>query len=437
MLGLVNRLAKRLNWARRRWSTASDRAFHDSLFTGQRYDPFSASYPGYLTIRRFADLAAQHIRTGDQVLDLGCGPGEVTCELARRLPDCQFVAVDHSAEALSRGRQLAAGLGLSNIRFELHDLERYEPERAGLVTMFDAFHHVLDPEGFIARVGKDSDRFFLIEPAGNSLGQWQKTIDVDWLAETLFVIRDRLEYQFDLTPAPQAGSAPGPPTGEPTERRYSIDDFSRLFAGYGLDICGTVAGLECYGASPYATSPLHDEIGRILYHLVVELEATLRRSDLDLAAKHWAIYAERNRSFPARRVPSLPQRSVQRPLAGPYDAEYDAFQGPAEARAGSVVGATVRIVNRSWRTWDSAAEEDPVLLSYHWLDQKGGMVIEDGMRSPLPRPIAPGESATVAFRVQCPDEPGRYTLAVDLVHEHVTWFSRAGVPALRIAWRVV
>jgi hypothetical protein len=148
-----------------------------------------------------------------------------------------------------------------------------------------AFHHLLDPAGFIERIGTRSDRFFLIEPAGNRFGQWQRTMDLDWLVDALSVIRDRLEYQFDLTPAAHEGSTPAPPAGEPTEHRYSMDDFSRWFAGYGLDMAGTVAGLERYGTSPYARSPLRDDIGRTIYSLVVELEAALRRANLDLAAK--------------------------------------------------------------------------------------------------------------------------------------------------------
>ena len=98
--------------------------------------------------------------------------------------------------------------------------------------------------------------------------------------------------------------------------------------------------------------------------------------------------------------------------------------------------ATVKIVNRSWRLWDSFAAENPVLVSYHWLDAQGETIVEDGLRSPLPRPVAPGETCEVAVRIQSPDEPGRLTLAIDLVHEHVTWFSRAGAPPLRIAMRV-
>ena len=366
------------------------------------------------------------------MLDLGCGPGEITCEMARRTPGATFVGVDHSTLALARAERLAAGLGLSNVRFEPNNLENYAPPHpVGLVTMFDAFHHVLDPGSFVRRVGQSCDRIFLIEPAGNILGQWEKALDLDWLAESLHVIRDRLEYQFHLTPTAGAGPAPAAPAGEPTEHRYSMDDFSRWFAGYGLDVRGTVAGLAKYGASPQATSALRDDIGESLYRLIVDLETALRRANLDLLAKHWAIYAERHATFPQRRVPDVPKRHVERPLTGPYDAGYDALAGPEEARAGDVFSATVRITNRSWKVWDSHAEANPVLLSYHWIDRKGSTLIEDGLRTPLPRPVAPGEACVAAFRVQCPPAAGRYVLAIDLVHEGVTWFSQAGVPALR------
>jgi SAM-dependent methyltransferase len=439
MLSSVARLAKRLNWAVRRWSTERDRSFHDAMFAAGTYDPSSDSYPGRLTIRRFADLAAQHVQPADEVLDLGCGPGEITCELARRLPASQFVGVDHSTAALARAERLAAGLGLSNIRFERHDLERYEPRRrVGLVTMFDAFHHLIDPAGFVQRVGQSCDRFFLVEPAGNWLGEWQRTLDLDWLAEALFTIRDRLEYQFGLTPTARRGSPPAAAAaGEPTEHRYSIEDFSRWFTGFGVDISGTIAGLEIYGVAPHATSTLRDDIGRSVYDLVVDLETTLRRHDLDLAAKHWAVYAARGTSFPRRRIPGLPERVVQRPLTGPYDVEYDAFEGPAEAKTGTIIQGAVSVVNRSWRVWDSLAEDGPVLISYHWLDARGRTIVEDGLRSPLPRPIPPGDSCRITLRIRCPEAPGRYTLAVDLVHEHITWFSQAGAPPLGIPLRIV
>src|SRR5260370_3971491 len=102
-----------------------------------------------------------------------------------------------------------------------------------------------------------------------------------------------------------------------------MEDFSRWFTGFGVDIRGTVAGLETYGVEPSAKSALRDDIGLSVYNLVVELDATLRRHDLDLAAKHWAVYAERVRSFPKRRVPDLPERPVRRPLTGPSHDDAD------------------------------------------------------------------------------------------------------------------
>jgi hypothetical protein len=44
---------------------------------------------------------------------------------------------------------------------------------------------------------------------------------------------------------------------------------------------------------------------------------------------------------------------------------------------------------------------------------------------------------SAALRIRCPDRPGRYTLAIDRAHEGIAWFSRAGVPALRVPMRVV
>ena len=39
----------------------------------------------------------------------------------------------------------------------------------------------------------------------------------------------------------------------------------------------------------------------------------------------------------------------------------------------------------------------------------------------------------MTLRIETPPAPGRYTLAVDLVEEGVTWFSEAGAPMLKRA----
>src|SRR5258706_14863334 len=118
MLKSIARLARELNWARRRWSTASDRAFHEELYRRDDYDRFSLAFPGYTTIRRFADLVEPHLPERGFVLDLGCGPGEITCELAARRQDLTFLGIDHSAAAVAKARSNVLRRSLTNVQFD-------------------------------------------------------------------------------------------------------------------------------------------------------------------------------------------------------------------------------------------------------------------------------------------------------------------------------
>ncbi len=443
---------RRLRWRAANWSSAADREFHDRLFGAQDYDPFSRSYPGYLTIRRFADHAERHVGQVGTVVDLGCGPGEITCELARRRPGVTFIGVDHSEAALARARVNAARLDVANVTFEAGDAERYQPrQRIDLVVMFDAFHHVLDPAAFVSRIGAATSRIFLIEPAGTWLGQWDHRADLDWIPATIRQIRERLEFQFGASMGsdPATGSDPARVGGsdpltastslaEPTEKRYTLTDLERFFDGYALDVQGTMAGLETYGPNPHGTSALGDRLGDISYELVVALEDALHEQGLDLALKHWAILADRSgvsdgvRRFSDR----LPRPHAARgPLMPAYGVTFRACDSPTDARPGEVFQAQVDLVNTGWLPWDSRAEK-PVMVSYHWLDAAGRTIVQDGIRTPLARVVSPGESVEAVLRVQAPDTSGSFTLAIDLVHEGAAWFSDEGVVPMRQPVRV-
>jgi len=446
---------RRLRWRSATWSAATDRAFHDELFGGQDYDPFSLSYPGYLTIRRFADHAERHFDGVRTVVDLGCGPGEITCELARRRPDIQFVGIDHSEAALGRARANAARLGLTNVTFGAGDVERHEPASdVDLVVMFDAFHHVLDPAAFVTRVGARASKFFLIEPAGTWLGQWDRRMDLDWVPATIRQMRERLEHQVgarephgqgatasggERQMAAARGQATGTEHAEPTEHRYTLSDFERFFAGYALDIRGTMAGLELYGPDPHGRSRLGDRFGDISYELVGRIEDALYEAGLDLALKHWAIVATRSDSPGlARRVAVSPaggREASAEPLLPAYGVVFRRYDGPVEVRSGEPFQAVITLENAGWLPWDSRAEE-PVLVAYHWLDASGRTVVQDGLRTPLPRVVNPGDSVEAVLRVQAPASSGALTLAVDLVHEGRAWFSDEGVVPMRKSVRV-
>jgi SAM-dependent methyltransferase len=432
---------RRLRWAASAWSTHADRDFHDAQFTALDRDPFSPSYPGYLTIRRFADHAERCFDDVRSVLDLGCGPGEITCELARRHPDVQFAGIDHSEVGITTAREHAARLRLANATFDVRDVEQFRPAApVDLVMMFDAFHHVLDPAELVGRLRPFCSKFFLVEPAGTWSGGWNRTQDLDWLSETIGQIRQRLEYQFGLDAEAHAGPPPARPAAGavPTEHRYTVSDFERFFDGAALDIRGTIAGLERYGPRPGDRSPLRDRVGTLTYDLVSALEQLLFDHELDLAAKHWAISATYGAAPPGltrRARTALPVRAAAPALLPPYAVEYGQPAGPDEAGRGESFRVRVRLTNRGWLTWDSAGTS-PVFVSYHWEDGQGHSLIHDGARTPFAEPIAPDSSAEVDLVVTAPDSAGRATLVIDLVHEGQTWFSEQGVTPLRREMRI-
>lgn len=90
------------------------------------------------------------------------------------------------------------------------------------------------------------------------------------------------------------------------------------------------------------------------------------------------------------------------------------------------------MTNRSFRTWESSSEGSPDRASYHWWRRKGRVLLQDGERTLLPGPAAPGREGEIGLKVIAPAAPGRYLLAVDFVREGIAWFRDFGSPCLPI-----
>ena len=108
-----------------------------------------------------------------------------------------------------------------------------------------------------------------------------------------------------------------------------------------------------------------------------------------------------------------------------HEPSYNARIDVDEVRAPHATTTTVQlhVQNTCARAWFSSAfARNPVLASYHWLDAHGEVVAYDGLRTPFPRPLAPGRATTLALTVQMPDAPGEYVLACALVQEGFAWF---------------
>jgi trans-aconitate 2-methyltransferase len=75
--------------------------------------------------RPFADLLARVGATDPAVVvDLGCGPGQLTASLARRWPGASVLGIDSSAAMVERAREHAG----ERVRFVEGDLRTWSPE---------------------------------------------------------------------------------------------------------------------------------------------------------------------------------------------------------------------------------------------------------------------------------------------------------------------
>ena len=110
---------------------------------------------------------------GDIVLELGCGKGEYTLELARRNPDKNYIGVDIKGARLWRGAKTATAEGLPNVAFlrtriefitaffgpgEVSEiwltfsdpqLRASENKRLSSAMFLDRYRNFLKPEGII------------------------------------------------------------------------------------------------------------------------------------------------------------------------------------------------------------------------------------------------------------------------------------------------
>jgi SAM-dependent methyltransferase len=82
-------------------------------------------YDAELQSHNAALLPACAIRSHEHVLDIGCGTGQTTREAARLAATGSALGVDITAPLIVRARELAAGEGLRNVRFEHGDAQTH------------------------------------------------------------------------------------------------------------------------------------------------------------------------------------------------------------------------------------------------------------------------------------------------------------------------
>jgi len=110
-----------------------------------------------------------------------------------------------------------------------------------------------------------------------------------------------------------------------------------------------------------------------------------------------------------------------------FRVSYDQVRGPSQMRVKATALFEVTLSNRSENTWVTGCPGvNSINLSYHWYNKEGKAIIWDGHRSKLPFLFRPMKPTNIKLFVTAPNNPGEYILTMDLVQEHVSWFSQKG-----------
>ncbi|HEX3425163.1 MAG TPA: methyltransferase domain-containing protein [Acidimicrobiales bacterium] len=140
------------------------------------------------TAENSAGYLLPHLHPGQRLLDVGCGPGTLTVDLAQRVEPGSVVGVDISEAVVDEAAAYSGERGARNVSFLAGDFRTVLPERRAfdVVHAHQVLQHLADPVGALtamaalARPGgivavRDSDYpAFTWAPANEHLERWRQ-----------------------------------------------------------------------------------------------------------------------------------------------------------------------------------------------------------------------------------------------------------------------
>ncbi len=180
------------------------------------------------TAENSAAYLLPHLAPGASLLDVGCGPGTITVDLAAQVAPGRVTAVEITGEALRLARAEAAARGQDNIDFavaDVHSLD-FPDDTFDVVHAHQVLQHVADPVGALREMRR------VCRPGGIVAAR-----DSDYSAFTWFPLLPELDEWRTLYQ--RAARANG---GEPDAGRRLLS-WARA-AGFG-EVTAT-AGTWCF-----------------------------------------------------------------------------------------------------------------------------------------------------------------------------------------------
>ncbi|MBM3675349.1 MAG: methyltransferase domain-containing protein [Actinobacteria bacterium] len=99
------------------------------------------------TAKNSAAYLLPHLEPGQHVLDVGCGPGTITLDLAALVTPGTVTGIDRAAEVVAQAAQAAAAAHTDNVAFAVGDVYAldFDDDRFDVVHAHQVLQHLTDP----------------------------------------------------------------------------------------------------------------------------------------------------------------------------------------------------------------------------------------------------------------------------------------------------
>ncbi len=187
---------------------------------GERWLANLAGFEGSIALIGAALFDHAGYAAGETVIDLGCGGGATTLELARRVgPKGRAIGLDISPSLIAFATQRAADSDVDSAQFVCADAATAHLPEAPFDRLFSRFGSMFFAEPVPAFTNLRS----MLRPGGQiDLAVWAPPADNPWMAGAMAVLRNHIEM------APPVPRAPGP---------FAFDDphyLSQVLEGAGF-----------------------------------------------------------------------------------------------------------------------------------------------------------------------------------------------------------
>jgi 2-polyprenyl-3-methyl-5-hydroxy-6-metoxy-1,4-benzoquinol methylase len=342
------------------------------------------------THRHFCDFAnmavALELPAGARILDAACGSGWLSEYFARLGYDVTGIDISPDLIAISQDRIRALPPMIDpetpiRCRFLVHDLERAAlAEKFDAIICYDAIHHLEDAAAALRHLAA-------MLPLGG----------------VLFILE---------------GNKPAPDSAGEAELIGVMEKFGTLESAFDRKYLGQL--LDNAG---FAIAADFVSVNGLFDREAVDEESRLR---IEIPPINYLLCKKVAEGSPASTVPDSRAPGVLR-------AEITLRSQWRERFArGEIFTADLLVRNAGDTLWLGGGflRRGGVTLGVKIFDEAGTVCDEFHGEPALPRAVGPNESCKVTIERTAPVVPGRYTLKVDLVDQHICWFEECGSTAL-------